>query len=338
MLEALSRPAPKRRNEDAFIAYQRDDGQPQYVIAALDGATDVATFAPLRFYLQRHHNGITPAALAASLARDAMLEMLGNLNSNDDIDPKRLILHANERLREFLEDVTPEIFDAAEIARLQPEDAPQMSDPRRIRLFLPATVLTVATIDTELKLLRFAHAGDSGLLVCYADGHVEVPTRDKQRRVNYNSALAIASRTALKTDTTLQDTVRDPFVRSLQRDHRIYHNYVDEEGNPVPSQGIGVVNGLPEVADYTRTGMVYLEGVQAVLVASDGFAWPAPLHEDEPAYQQRIAMMWWRIQQDGLRGYYRALRHEERQDAAREKYPRFKLHDDATAVLLWLSL
>lgn len=337
MLEALSRPSPKRRNEDAFVAYQRDDGQPQYVIAALDGATDVAVFDPLYRYLQQYQNGITPAAFAATVARDAMLELLGGGRSNDDIEPSRLILHANQRLREALENAVPAVLDANEIARLQPQLAPEMQDPRRIRLYLPATVVTVATIDTELKLLRFAHAGDTGLMVCYADGQVDVATRDKLRRLNYNSALAIASQTALKTDSPLVDVVGDPFVRALQRDHRIYHNYVDENGVAVPAQGIGVVNALPALQAYIRTGMVFLEGVQAVLVASDGFAWPAPMHEGPDEYQQRMNMMWRRIQHEGLRGYYKALRHEERQDKKREKYPRFKLHDDATAVLVWLS-
>lgn len=338
MLEALSLPAPGRRNEDAYVVYQRDDGQPRYVIAAIDGATDVAQFAPLKLYLQQYHNGITSAALAATVARDAIYAVLGNANSNDDIDPAQLVLYANNRLRVWIETNVPDLLNAKAIARIQPQDASDMADPRRIRLYLPAAVITVATIDTELNLLRFAQVGDTGLMVCGLDGIVKVPTRNKHRQINYNSALAIASRTALNTSTSMVDAVKDPFVRSLQRDHRIYHNYVDEKGNAVLAQGIGVVNGLHVLKDYIRTGMVYLENVQAVIAASDGFGWPVPMHESQADYQYRMNMMWRRIRQDGLRGYYKALRHEEKQDAAREKYPRFKLHDDATAVLLWLSL
>lgn len=335
MLEIICQAAPGRRNEDAYVAYQRDDGQPRYVLAAIDGATTVASFKTLNDYLETFRNGITPAALAATVTRDAILQTLGNLSSNNDIDPRHLILQANASLRELLDSVAPEIFDAKAMIEADPALQPLLEDPRKIRLFLPSAVLSLATIDTELKLLQYAHAGDTALLVAYHDGRVEVPTHIP-RRINYDSALAVASNTVRK-DRRMNDAVDDPLVRALDRDHRIYHNYVDEDGNTIPDQGVGVVDGLPELADYIKTGLVPLHGVQALMLISDGFWWPAPLHESDTARDKRIQAMWQRIQRDGLYRYFLALRQEEKADAEREKYPRFKLHDDATALLLWLN-
>lgn len=328
---------PDRANEDAFVAYQRDDGQPQIVLAAIDGATSVAQFAPLQDYLDTKRNGITPAGLAATVARDAIVAQLGEVGvSNDDLEPRQLILKANDVLRDLLTQVASEIFDAKKLLGIQPEFAPLLDDPRKIRLFLPAAVLTVATIDINVGLLRFAHAGDTALLICYEDGHVEIPTQ-KHSNMNYESALAVASQVVLKDGNSMLDAVNDPFIRALDRDHRIYHNFVDENGNTAPSRGTGVVDGLPQLEDYIMTGMVMLDGVEAIIAVSDGFLWPSPLHETPTQRQIRLGRMWENIREKGVRGYLSMLRAEERADSNREKYPRFKLHDDATGVVLWLN-
>ena len=328
---------PDRANEDAFVAYQRDDGQPQIVVAAIDGATSLARFAPLQGYLDQERNGITPAGFAATVARDAMMAHLGATDvSNDDVDPKQLIMAANETLRQLLDQVAPQIFDAKQLLSVQSEYAALLDDPRKIRLFLPAAVLTVATIDTEVGLIRFAHAGDTALLVCYEDGHVEVPTQNHVD-MNYESALAMASKVVLKEGQSMLDAVNDPFIRALDRDHRIYHNYVDENGKTAPKQGTGVVDGLPQLEDYIMTGMVMMAGVEAVITVSDGFLWPSPLHETIAQRQARLDRMWDNIRKKGVRGYVSMLRAEEQADTNREKYPRFKLHDDATGVVFWLN-
>lgn len=335
ILEAISQAAPDqahRHNEDAFIAYQRDDGQPRYILAAIDGATSLLNFAPLKYYLDSYRNSITPAGLAATITRDAILAQLGNLSPNDDLDPRHLLLEANHALRWVLDEVAAGIYNADEILALHPDDANILNDPRKIRLYLPAAVISLATIDTEVGFLRFAHAGDTALMIAYEDGRVEVPTGDERHQVSYESALAMASQALSDQHRTMLDAINDPLIRALDRDHRIYHNFVDEYGQTSPERGIGVVDGLPELADYIKTGMLVLEGVEAVMLMSDGFLWPAPLHESQTARQARYTRMWAQIRQFGLPNYLAALRAEERADASREKYPRFKLHDDATVV------
>lgn len=98
-----------------------------------------------------------------------------------------------------------------------------------------------------------------------------------------------------------------------------------------------MIDGLPELADYITTGTLPLDAVAVVVVASDGFSWPAALHESPPERKARLETMGQRIRREGAARYLAALRAEERADAGREKYPRFKLHDDATAVVLTLK-
>lgn len=338
MLEIVCQSAPDndKPNEDAFIAYQHDARQPRYVLGAIDGATSVAFYEPLRDYLYEYHHRMTPAALSATITRDAILTYLGTLAPQVDVSPTALLLHANQVLRDLLDDVAPDIFSADAILREYPHHAELLNDPRKIRLFLPAAVATLAVIDTDLQTLYYGHIGDTSLILCYPDGSVKVPTRD-QVQSKAGSALYAAVQEVAGSGLSMQEVVDHPLLRALDRDQRIYHNYVDENGNTAPQYGTGVINGLPALADYIRTDVVSLEGVAAIILASDGFLLPDnPL---KPQYDMptRAGRMWQMIRQHGIRHYLNHLRAEERADADREKYPRLKLHDDATGIVLYLD-
>ena len=335
MLETICEAAPQRANEDACVIYQQANRQPRYVLAAIDGATTVINFDPLTNYLAEQRNGITPAAFAATVTRDSILNQISDTAIQSNNDPRQLVLNANNALRDVLLKTVPDVFDAEKMCQVQPDVAEILDDPRKIRLFLPSAVISLAVIDTEKGEMSFAHAGDTAILVCYADGRVEVPTHE-QREINNENALSVAND---QTDANrhMKDVLDDPAIRRLDLNQRIFHNYVDENGQTVRGRGIGVIDGLPELADYLKTGTVSLDGVEAILLISDGFWWPAPLHEDAMQRDARIRSMWQHIRKTGLKKYFEALRQEERADADREKYPRFKIHDDATAVLLWLT-
>lgn len=335
MLQVVCQSAPDndRANEDAFVAYQRNDGQPEWVLAAIDGATSVAFYEPLVDYLHHERHGVSPAALAASITRNAILSHLGTLDPHDEIHPTQLLLHANQTLRTLLDRVASGIYDLDAIIAVNPAHAKILDDRRKIRLFLPAAVATIAVIDTQLKTLYFAHVGDTALILGYRDGRVEVPTLN-QVRMNYESALFAAVKQVAGDGLSMLDVINHPLIQALNRDQRINHNFVDEQGATHLSRGTGVVNGLPELADYIKTGVVSLEGVEAIILASDGFLWPDNPLNPTPDPMRLIGKMWQMIRQQGAMGYLNALRLEERADATREKYPRFKLHDDATGVIL----
>lgn len=335
MLQIVCQGAPDtdHPNEDAFIAYQRSEGQPRYILAAIDGATSVAFYEPLVAYLKRERGDITPAALAAAVTRDTILAQLGNLSPGAEINPRQLLLQANDALRTLLNRVAPGIYDAAAIRQHNPEHALLLDDPRKVRLFLPAAVATLAVIDTEVKSLYYAHAGDTVLILGLEDGTVQVPTRQRAA-ASYETALFAAVKQVAGQDMSLPDMLNHPLLQTLNRDSYIYHNYVSEEGEPHPERGVGVINGMPQLANYIKTGVVSLQGVEAIMVASDGFLWPDNPLDTQDDFMQRITRMWAHIRQHGAAHYLHTLRTEEQADFNRERYPRFKIHDDATGVVL----
>ena len=349
MLEIICQAAPvqkKRANEDTFVAYQRADESDHYVLAAIDGATSVAFYEPLMRYLDEARGGITPAGLAASVTRDSILSALGQSNGLSfrpslsgqlsTIQPRQLLLHANAALRDLLKQEASGIFETAAIKAVNPEYADFLDDPRKIRLFLPAAVATLAVIDRQAKTLHYAQVGDTALVLGYPDGSVEVPTRDRVT-AKYETALFVAIRQVAGQGLSMLDMLNHPLIESLDRNNRIYHNFVNRPGHPVPSQGIGVINGLPALEAYIKTGVISLDGVAAVILATDGFLWPDNPLDSQEDYRVRMEQMWRYVREYGAAHYLRKLRTEERADASREKYPRLKLHDDATGLVLTLE-
>ncbi len=122
----------------------------------------------------------------------------------------------------------------------------------------------------------------------------------------------------------------------------LYHNYVDEHGLPQPGHGVGCANGLPEIRYFIQSGRLPLEGMRFAVTMTDGLEWPASASEafasdEENALrliEKRRAFMAEHIAELGLSGYLQLLREAETKDEDFESYPRYKLHDDATGVLL----
>jgi hypothetical protein len=146
-------------------------------------------------------------------------------------------------------------------------------------------------------------------------------------------------------DLSFHGLTRLPEVQRFNLDSALSHNFVDEFGLPQPSQGVGVIDGLPEFRYFIHTGQVDLDGAALVCVMTDGMEWPASAREvftDDPAeatalLHQRQALMGHLLRQLSLEEYIRSLRADETEDADHERYPRMKTHDDATGVLLRLE-
>lgn len=251
--------------------------------------------------------------------------------------PADILLAANQTLYERVREVYGEM-SAAAFSQVEPELAEAFKDDERLlRLALPACVATAVRIDLYAQALDFAHAGDTTLLVFYANGDIREPTVD-QAGDHDNRALYVAR--TLQAEQNLphfEDALPHESVQAANRKNGIYHNYVDSSGVTNLDLGIGVINGLPELADYLQIERLSLEGVAGLLVCSDGFLWPARWGESETEKAERYQHMRHQIEQAGLSAYVQALRAIETEDSTRDLYPRFKIHDDATAIYMELS-
>ncbi|NLX08596.1 MAG: hypothetical protein GXY36_02980 [Chloroflexi bacterium] len=336
-IEVVYHALPDRLNEDTWLVMQAGPLGERIVFAAIDGATTRLTPPALQRYLDSHAMPLTPAAFSARVVRDALAR---HIAEGMFPDLRTLLLEANADLGRALIG----IFGALSLEGMEfpPEVyATLRNDPRLVRLGLPASVITLAEYDPAARTIRFAHAGDTLLLVAYQDGRVAVPTHPDDPA---DSALKHAARQLRQIHPHLpfRELIRQPEVRKLNLNSGLRHNYVDEHGLPQPTQGIGVMDGLPELRYFIKTGKIAADDVAFVCAMTDGLEWHPSAgevfaeHPDEAAelMQQRRAFMVDQIDRLGLAGYLELLRQAEAEDADHEQFPRMKTHDDATGVLL----
>lgn len=301
-------PAGDRLNEDAYLV--ADDGR-FITAAAIDGVTDRLVSEALQPLFESCAEEVNGSAYAAWMVRDAIMADL-------PVVPHEALRDANHRLRENIAHCYDGGYDPERIVAQEPALKPFADDPRYFRLVMPACVATLIRVDLDDRRLDYAHLGDTELLLFHTDGRT---TRGVvHRRENAAQGLVDADDA-------------DPRVRKYRR-NGLLHNYTDQSGNTDTTVGIGVLNGQHEAADYALTGTLGLDGVEGIVVCSDGFLWPAHSDETPAGESARLDSMRRRIERAGLGGYLDALRAEEATDPERTRYPRPKMHDDATAVYI----
>lgn len=320
--ETLCEPGqPDKINEDAVVLVQDGD---TLIAAAIDGVTariPAQAITPLLTDDGAQNGASWVAAMTAAAIRH------GDASST----PRDLLIAANDAVRAKLETIYGPLT-GANIRAKEPELAAFSDDVRYMRSVLPACVVTVAQIDTANKTLDYAQAGDTSLLLFNQDRSVTVAAGD-DGRTQGSRLLARARQIQVERNLpSLDDALDDPAIRRAMQEGGIWLNYVDEHGQTQPGRGVGAVNGLPQLADYITVGMVDLTEVVGVVVCTDGVMWPAVVDESAMQVVNRLRGMRHLIETSGLRGYYQHLRIEEKTDADREHYPRFKIHDDAGAV------
>jgi hypothetical protein len=341
MIEVVHQSPAGRLNEDAWIVMQAGPMNDRIIFAAIDGATTRLTPPPLQHYLDSLPSKLTPAAFAARLTRDAIARQVAE---GLVTELRSIMIEANADLGRAL----IRLFGALTLEGMDfPEEvlATLAHDPRLVRLGLPACTVTLAEYNPATRQLRYAHVGDSSLMIAYRDGRVIVPTQPDVP--NYESTLRQVTLTLRKhhPDLPLRELFQQPEIKKVNLHNALYHNYVDEHGLPQPKQGIGVVDGLPELRYFIQAGKIDLDEALFVCAMTDGLEWPANAQEvfadnaDEATLlmHERREFIADQIQERGLQSYLDMLRQYEADDADHERYPRFKTHDDATGVLLRLS-
>lgn len=320
-------PIPNRLNEDACGVY--GDGEMISLFVA-DGAGQRSPTTRTRPIFERFGPGTTAGRFASLMVREGF-----ELYYRWD-DPRDLLIDVNRDIHHLLRSVYGSVTPEA-LVRHEPQLAPLIEhDPRLFRLALPVCVATAVQIDGPARRLEYAHAGDTCLLIFYSDGRIADPTSDQMG--NHDAeALKLAQKVQKERHLPhLADALGDPRVVAANQYNGLYHNYTGKNGQPDLRVGVGVLNGLPELEAYMQHGTLDLNGVSGVLVCSDGFPWPAPLRETAELKVSRHRFMRSTIERVGLQGYYEMLRTVERTDSTRDQYPRFKIHDDCTAIYIEL--
>jgi serine/threonine protein phosphatase PrpC len=187
---------------------------------------------------------------------------------------------------------------------------------------LPTATATIARINTESGRLDIAHVGDSWAAALFEDGDTALLTNDLHRPFD-EQVLRLIHQIAVETGTTPREARDDPRVRTA-----IMQMFQDVRNRP-DGTGEGMVNGDPHMDQYIHTASLPLEGVRAVLLASDGLVPPGM---DERLHGHRKKLF--DVAIDGGIAAVIALA-KSRQDSDPDRWHlRYKHGDDATGILL----
>ena len=96
------------------------------------------------------------------------------------------------------------------------------------------------------------------------------------------------------------------------------------------NRNYGVLNGDPRALSFFQRGRIDLRGLHSVLICSDGFCFPSTYPSDELPIAEIVST----YRSSGLEGTINNIRTQERTDPALSIYPRYKIHDDATAIAI----
>ncbi|MGX9364960.1 protein phosphatase 2C domain-containing protein [Desulfoplanes sp. PS50] len=162
--------------------------------------------------------------------------------------------------------------------------------------------------------IEWVQTGDSLVGVIHDDGQAELlsPYHNHDRET--------LGRMARLTAQGVED-VREAAMPAIRK--------VRERMN----QDYGVLNGEQGALDFIRSGSVSTRGVRHVIALTDGMF---PPHVD-PEKDFDFNLFAHRFRKKGLDGVLADIRTREEADPHCRAYPRFKRHDDATAVALTLK-
>jgi hypothetical protein len=96
----------------------------------------------------------------------------------------------------------------------------------------------------------------------------------------------------------------------------------------------GVLNGESEALEFVKYGVESLDSVDVVLLFSDGFWIPSASPSVEPDAREMARL----YRKSGLDGVRDRIRTVEKTDPGCYRFPRFKMHDDISAIALERSM
>lgn len=95
-------------------------------------------------------------------------------------------------------------------------------------------------------------------------------------------------------------------------------------------EGHGVLNGDPDAAHFLKTATLPLADITALLILTDGMFLPKEDPESEEDWKTCFEL----CESGGLMHLYNTVRDLENTDPNLTRYPRYKLHDDATGIYI----
>lgn len=169
---------------------------------------------------------------------------------------------------------------------------------------------SAAVIRVKNESIEWLKTGDAQIIAIYRDGTFKVMS---QRDDHDFETLRMLKETDFKMTQAFKAQVQK--VRSGMNIH------------------YGVLNGRPEAVDFLDHGHLDVQGLQTVLLFTDGLNLPDTNPSRKRSYN-KLVNLFLKLGLEGLKDYVRAM---EASDPDIRKYPRFKCHDDIAAVAIHID-
>ncbi|WP_080799186.1 protein phosphatase 2C domain-containing protein [Desulfamplus magnetovallimortis] len=169
--------------------------------------------------------------------------------------------------------------------------------------------------DTNPMLMEWLQTGDAFILLILEDGSHRLLGKNHDH--DYETLSMWKNITGSHNDILISDALDQQIKKVRMGMNRTY----------------GVLNGEDAAEKFITSGMQSLEGVEHILIFTDGLAIPS----SEPSKHKNFDTLVKEYLSRGLEGLKNHIRKIERQDPQCRQYPRFKCHDDIAAVAIELS-
>jgi len=171
----------------------------------------------------------------------------------------------------------------------------------------------------HFNYLEVAQIGDAVLALVTTDGSVSLATPNQ---------LAGVSRI---TRARCREANEHQFSNPDERLAFIRQGLVANRQLANTPDGYGVLNGQKAAEHFIVSRRIPLQNVQAMLLMTDGLAFPGAKNEDELGVVEAVS----HVQRKGLVNYALWLVEQEQADSACLRFPRVKVSDDKTGI--WIS-
>lgn len=284
IIEKLTIKGSGEWNEDALIASEL-----MKIYGVLDGATSPKAV--------RGPNNETGGYLASNLIKQEL--ECSDMDDINDGDLYRLVLRANDRLRQLMLDRGVDVNNKEEL-----------------------WTTGIALVRIHEHYIEYVQAGDCMIAAAYKDGSIRSVTYDQVDSID-SEAMRIwmeGINQGLKTREQLRK-----FVEPTILDNKQLMNTLD---------GYAVISGEPELSDFIEYGRMNRMQMTDLLIVSDGLFLPRATGPIGPTREFGIGELMRRVKSMSLQEYTDWLIDLEETDPECQKYPRFKKSDDKTGIYI----
>ncbi len=188
-------------------------------------------------------------------------------------------------------------------------DSQDIPEEKRYRLWSTSA----AVVHLEDDHFEYCQTGDSQILLIHKDGSFTnlTPEIDVDRQT-----LKLWKDARVPSGIPIHDALKKQ-IRSVRMKMNVTY---------------GVLNGEPQALDFIRHGKQQLDGIDSIIIFTDGLLLPREDPEKENDWPAFVEL----YRQAGIRGLHQHITSLHDQDPTCRKYPRFKQHDDAAAIAVTL--